>query len=94
MAYVLIRHEVDDYDEWKTAFDDHASTREQRGSRGGRLFRRADDPNHVVILFEWDSLENARAFTDSDDLRETMAEAGVSGEPQILFMEELEEFDV
>jgi hypothetical protein len=29
-----------------------------------------------VILLEWDDLENARQFAQSDDLRETMQQLG------------------
>ena len=39
---------------------------------GARLFCSAVDPNEVLLLLEWDDLERARLFADSDDLREAM----------------------
>lgn len=93
MAYLFIRHEVEDYDEWKPVFDDHAETRAEHGSLGGHLFRTADDPNDLAILFEWDSVEHARDFAESGDLREAMERAGVSGEPDLTFLEKLEDVE-
>ena len=52
--------------------------------------RNADDPNELLILLEWDSLENARRFTYADDLREAMQRAGVADQPDVYFLEEVE----
>jgi hypothetical protein len=88
MPYILIQHSVDDYDKWKTVFDEHGVTRQAAGSGGGTVLRNADDANHVSILLEWDTLDNARASADSDDLRETMGRAGVTGPPDVYFLDE------
>lgn len=88
MAYILVRHKVQDYATWKPGFDDHASTREASGSKGGFVFRNTDDPNEVVVLLEWDDLEKARRFSQSDDLREKMQEVGVVDQPDVYFLDE------
>ncbi|MDQ3694780.1 MAG: cyclase [Chloroflexota bacterium] len=88
MPAMLIRHKVTDYDAWRPVFDEHGLTRRANGSRGGRIYRGASDPNEVVILLEWDDLERARLFADSDDLRETMARAGVTDRPDIWLLED------
>lgn len=90
MATVLIKHTVESYDSWKPAFDEHGSTRMESGSKGYRLFQTTEDPNEVVILFEWDSAENARRFLESSDLHDVMREAGVVGDPEIHFLDEVE----
>jgi hypothetical protein len=90
MPYMLIRHKVADYAKWKPAFDAHAPTRKAGSSRGGQLFRTADDPNHILILFEIDDVAKARQFAESEDLRETMQRAGVVEQPDIYFLEEIE----
>ena len=92
MPVVLVRHKLQDYDAWKPGFDQHGSTRQASGSRGGRLFRNADDPNETFILLEWDGLEKARDFAQSDDLRETMQRLGVADQPDVYFLEEVEAF--
>jgi heme-degrading monooxygenase HmoA len=88
MPAMLIRHKVADYEVWKPAFDAHEHARRANGSRGGRMFRKVDDPNEVVILLDWDDLERARLFADSDDLRETMRRGGVADGPDIWFLTE------
>ncbi len=52
--------------------------------------RNADYSNELVILLEWDSLENARRFANADDLREAMQRAGVADQPDVYFLEEVE----
>jgi heme-degrading monooxygenase HmoA len=89
MAYVLIRHKVEDYTRWKPAFDAHGATRKASGSKGGRLLRSAEDPNELVILLEWDNLQKARQFAQPYALRNTMQRA-VVGKPEVYFLEELE----
>jgi heme-degrading monooxygenase HmoA len=91
MPYMLVRHKVEDFAKWKPAYDNHAATRKASGSKGARLFRRADNPNETVILFEWDSLNNARKFAQSEDLVKTMQKAGVIDKPDIYFLEEIEQ---
>jgi heme-degrading monooxygenase HmoA len=90
MAHLLVRHKVRDFAKWKPVFDEHAATRKAAGCKGGRLFRSAEDPQQVVILFDWDNTQNARRFSESDDLRKTMERAGVIDRPDIYFLEELE----
>jgi heme-degrading monooxygenase HmoA len=89
MPYMLVRHKVEDYTKWKPAYDEHAATRKASGSKKAHLFRNADNPNEIVILFEWANLDNARKFAQSQDLRKKMQQAGVSDKPDIYFLEEI-----
>ncbi len=88
MAYILVQQSVEDYGKWKTLFDEDGPIRQAGGSKGGVIFRNADDPNHITVLLEWDSLENARAFVSSDELRERMQRAGVTSSPDVYFLAE------
>jgi heme-degrading monooxygenase HmoA len=88
MPYILVQHSVEDYARWKAGFDGHGATRQASGSNGALVLRNAEDPNQVTVLMEWDSLENARAFAGSDELREAMQRAGVTGPPSVYFLEE------
>lgn len=83
MPSLLIRHHVASYPVWKAAFDEFELTRRANGSQGGWIFRDVADPRHLLVLLEWDDLERARLFIDSDDLREAMAQAGVTDDPDI-----------
>jgi heme-degrading monooxygenase HmoA len=89
MSYVLVQHSVEDYAKWKLVFDDQES-RQAAGSKGGFVFRNADDPNKITVLLEWDNLDNARAFAGSDDLRESMQRAGLTEQPNVSFLEEVD----
>ncbi len=86
MAHILVRQNVEDYAKWKEAFDGDAGFRELNGSRGGYVFQSASDPNEVFILLEWDTMDNLQQFAQSDDLKERMQRAGVTGPPDIYFL--------
>ena len=93
MAYLLVRHKVKDFKKWKPFFDSHGVVRKASGSKGGKLFRNAENSNEVFILFKWDNMHNAKMFSQTDDLKEVMMKAGVSDKPDIYFVEEVEEFE-
>ena len=90
MPYLLIRHKVKDYERWKRHFDEHAATRKASGSKKGRLYRNATNPNEVIALFEWDDLALARRFAQSENLRAVMQEAGVIEQPEIYVLDDVE----
>ena len=87
MATVAVRHRVADFDAWKIGFDEHGRAREESGSTGATVLRGASDPNEVLVLINWPSLENAHAFADDSSLREAMEKSGVIGAPRIEFYE-------
>jgi heme-degrading monooxygenase HmoA len=88
MAHFLVHHKVEDYKTWKSVFDTHSSLRSEAGSLGGKIFRSVNDPNEVFTLLEWDSVEKAQKFAQSDSIKEAMKKAGVVGMPAIYFVEE------
>jgi len=90
VSYVIVKHKVADYARWKPIFDADGANRQAGGSKGGQLFRSADDPNEVVMLFEWD-LEQGRQYRQREEVRAKMREAGVLGSPDVYFLEEIEE---
>jgi heme-degrading monooxygenase HmoA len=86
MAYQIVQHTVADYSKWKTVFDEHGATRKARGSSGAQVLRGADNPNELCILIEWDNVQSARDFAESDTLRKAMERAGVTTtKPEILY---------
>lgn len=77
MITVLIHHEVADYSAWKAAFDSALEWRHKHGERNCRIFRSSGNVNDLTLFFEWESLESARTFIASDELKAKMANAGV-----------------
>jgi hypothetical protein len=60
--YILrIEHPVSDYDAWKAAFESDPIGRERSGVRRYRIMRTTDDPSHITIDLEFDSLGEAEA---------------------------------
>ena len=90
MPYMIVHHKVGDFKKWKTFFDQDENTRKMKGSKSSQVFQNAEDPTDIFILFEWDSIENARKFSASEDLKKTMEQAGVINIPHIHFLNEVE----
>jgi hypothetical protein len=86
MPYLLVRHKVADFSQWKPAYDAHSPAREKAGLKEEHLLRNADDPNEVILLFEAEDLQKAKEFGASAGLREAMQNAGVVDKPDIYFL--------
>jgi hypothetical protein len=57
-AFIITRIQVGDYDTWRPMFDqDRPRAREK--AKVQRVFRNVDDPNHVFIFLEFESVEDA-----------------------------------
>ena len=89
MVHVLVRHKVSDYNRWKEAFDSHLNTRKHAGETGCRIFHTVDDPREVVLFLDWEGIEPARKFMNSDELRKAMQLAGVEGRPDVQYIEDV-----
>jgi heme-degrading monooxygenase HmoA len=86
MMHMLVRHKVADFAKWKPVYDAHLSARHKAGLKEEHLFRNAEDPNEVLLLFSVEDVDKAKAFTASDDLRQAMKNAGVSDKPDVYFL--------
>ncbi|HUM07102.1 MAG TPA: hypothetical protein VLT90_16660 [Terriglobales bacterium] len=89
MIHVLVQHEVADYQAWKSMFDASNDWRHKNGERSCRIFHRAGNVNDLILFFEWESLDAARTFMTSEELRGRMAKAGVKGQARIEFLTEM-----
>ena len=85
MNYVLITHEVDDYSVWKVGFDEASGLRKQAGEIEFQVLRFEDDPNKVIHLSKWQSLEQARNFFESDKVKEIRKKLGVK-DPEFAYL--------
>ena len=87
-SFMLIRHKVNDFAEWKRGYDAHLPKRTEAGLTEKHLLRSASDANEVVLLFQATNLGRAKAFAESPDLRQTMQNVGVVDKPDIYFLNE------
>lgn len=90
MAKVIVQHHVVDYDRWYPVFTEHEAARRQHGATGHSLSREVTDPNTLVIVTEFATLEGARAFTQDPSLPAAMERGGVDGRPQVWIVNEAE----
>jgi quinol monooxygenase YgiN len=89
MQYVLIIHEVEDYELWKKIFDDASDIRREAGERTYQVLKYESDPNKVVHFSSWTSIEDAKRFFESPKLVKIRAEAGVKS-PDFIYLDQLE----
>ena len=90
MPHMLVHHKVRDFGKWKPFFDRDEGNRKSQGSKGAQVFQNADDPTDVFLLFKFDSVEHAKKFSMSGELKKTMEEAGVVGTPHIHLLKEVQ----
>jgi len=86
MAMMIVRHRVRDYEAWRSVYDAHEPARNVAGLSNGRVFRSADDPDDLVILFDVADRQKAEAFAASEDLKTAMQKGGVEGRPNMQFI--------
>ena len=89
MAYMLVQHKVKDFAAWKKVYDSVADLRASNGELSDQIYRDVSDPNKLTAIFKWDSLENARKYASSPELKAAMEKAGVEGPPSIYFLNEV-----
>jgi hypothetical protein len=69
-AFIITRIQTGDYDGWRPMFDqDRPQAREKAKSE--RVFRSVDDPNHVFVFLEFDSVD------DANEARRRVVDSGV-----------------
>jgi hypothetical protein len=83
MAKVIVQHHVTDYDRWIAVFNEHQAVRQSHGATGHSVNRVASDPNTIVIVNDFATLEGALAFAQDPSLPAAMAKGGVDGAPQV-----------
>lgn len=92
MVTIDIRHKVENFEEWKRAFDAGRPIRRASGEIACRVYTVHGSPSDVMVSVDWDSLDRARAFLASPKLHEAMAKAGVREMPHILILERRDEY--
>ena len=91
MAKAIVAHHVADYDRWYPVFIEHGEVRRKHGGRGHVVHRGVEDPNALLVVNDFGTMEGARAFMADPSLAEAMRKAGVDSEPTIYLVEETED---
>jgi len=69
-AFIITRIQTGDYERWRPMFDQDRPLAREKATRQ-RIFRKVDDPNHVFLLLEFDSV------ADAEEARSRLEESGV-----------------
>ena len=85
MATLFVRHQVANYPAWKKVFDEFDETRRSMGVTGAGIYQLDGNPNDVTVYHEFSTMEAAKTFAGSSQLKDTMASAGVQGKPDVWF---------
>ena len=80
---LIVRHSVTDYAAWRKVYNAFNVTQKKMGVTRQSVYQSIDDPNDVTVLHDFATLDAARAFVASDELKTAMQSAGVKGMPQI-----------
>ncbi len=86
MGYLLVRHKVREFHEWKRVFDAHKDAQRDAGLRIERVLRNLYEPNEVFLFFEVIDLAKARGFVFSPEVPNAQGESGVVDKPDIYFL--------
>jgi heme-degrading monooxygenase HmoA len=88
MITVSAHHKVQDYAAWRKVFDEGSAVRTRFGCTGHRVFQSLSDPNELTVLTEWKSVDHAKTYAASDEVKEGMKNAGVISQPDLMFLAE------
>lgn len=95
MVMMVTRRLLDEgeFEAWKPRFEAQAAIRKAAGCRSVRRLRGVENPRELVVIFDWDTIENAKAFvgmktTEKPELLERREDAEAP-KLDILFVEEV-----
>ena len=86
MTSILVQIRVQDYSKWRAVYEENESKRASNGMGEHHVFRNSDDMNSIVLLFEVTDLEKARAYVDSDELKQAQLKGGVIPPPTVTWL--------
>jgi hypothetical protein len=69
-AFIITRIQTGDYETWRPMFDQDRPLARAKATRQ-RIFRKVDDPNHVFVFLEFDSV------ADAEEARGRLEQSGV-----------------
>lgn len=87
MAVVIARLKVSDFDTWQAEYERMHDRRRALGERGHRLHRDVDDGNVVVVVFDWDTVANAKGYFEGPELAASVGRAQADQLPQVSYLE-------
>ncbi|MBI4340008.1 MAG: antibiotic biosynthesis monooxygenase [Chloroflexi bacterium] len=91
MPYMFVRITLNSFDQWKAAWDspEQAQIRRAYGCISAKVYRGHESTNEVIILTQWQDMEDAREWGISNELRELMHHTGGAGRPDVVYLDDV-----
>ena len=86
-AWIAVTHKVESFERWQPIFESTAAMKRGYGWKQSWVFAIDGARNNVLVLEEFGSMKQARAFASSPELKAAMGKAGVLGPPEIRFLD-------
>jgi quinol monooxygenase YgiN len=77
----VISHPVKDYAVWKAVYDSAEPIRAKAGVTGAEVFHDPKDPNMIVVIHRFPTLDAMQAFLGDPGLKAAMEKGGVLAPP-------------
>ena len=84
-ATIVVTHKVENLENWRWGYDSTANWKGKFGWKHGTVLTAEGDQNNVTVIEEFETMEKAKAFASSPELKAAMGKAGVIGVPDIPF---------
>jgi hypothetical protein len=83
---MVVEFSVKDFAAWRPEFDVAAPARAKVGITNARVFRDADKPEHLLVLFDVANRDKAKAWMTSSAVKVYWQKGGVVGVPSYHFL--------
>jgi hypothetical protein len=94
MIVLRLEHKAPSYEEWKKTFDSDPINRKQSGVKHYRIYRAIDNPNHVVMEFEFNTLSEAQNLLAALDNFWEKTAGSIIINPKIQLLDIVESIDL
>jgi len=91
--YLIISHEVVNFDAWKPGFDKDLNARKEAGLKDIFVKQDLNNSNAITAFFEVTNMKKAEEFLANPELKNAMEKAGVSSPPVIAFYTSASKFE-
>lgn len=82
---MFIQHEVADYARWRQVYDQFQKTAVGMGVVASAVYQVSNNPDNIVAYHDFASVDKAKAFATSAELKAAMKSAGVKTLPLIWY---------
>ena len=82
---MIVTFSIKDYDSWRPVFNAAAPERAKDGIGKAQVYRNADQPNDLLVVFEVASEKSGNAWMSSPQVRAAWVKGGVIGTPTYRF---------